>query len=687
MSAAATKAKLAEQKAKRAADKEAREAARADRTAARQQRAEDREANKLKDDATPAELVDIMTSATAPAQLKMRAVSKFSLDNSLYTRNSTLVHERLGEILDNGGQNINGLLMQIGTEHATVLAPYVTKLIERVSGPKAGGRTSTGAPTALMILQQVASAAPDKVFPHISAIITACEALPSTYRGVLIKVIGRASRAKTPKDAADQMFLQLMKMLKEPNVTNEVASACLVEISDMRERVSNSGWSSSSKVLLNNMPTIAKFKDANLAVFTAIDDFAHGRSMKTVNARLDGQDARLAMHEKWLKQHDEQLTSLADQFELSRDEMRAMTEKINKISHGNEEQTSKMLSMIEGITAVMQQGKQSGMAMGGSGEDGDEFEQLLDRDMYARALYNTVRSELTATYLASKSVQTDIVANSKSGTAGDVGNVLQTASSYIPVIGAGVMFLGAVLSIVDANTQATMVQRFANLAVDTEDMNKISRAVARELVLCIDREKVNRPESLAEKCKNWIKFGVGVVSGNMDGDAGSAIGELAAIGSNAAMGAAQDSTAEAVQSFDFKSMFSRSKKSKAAPSAAEIAEAEAVEQGEADAGIVANAIISAVYSGKAPGKHRSVTDKISFLSQFVRSEFGRGTTPAAAAGAVAAAAVSAGVSVSVNPLDVEGDAAAKESVAAAAGRTSAAGAGGNIAKAGCCIVS
>ena len=144
---------------------------------------------------------------------------------------------------------------------------------------------------------------------------------------------------------------------------------------------------------------------------------------------------------------------------------------------------------------------------------------------------------------------------------------------------------------------------------------------------------MNKPASILETCKNLLINGISLLSGGLAGaNSGTTVGsEIAAVATNIVTAQAQSSAADAVdsvRSYDFRRFFSRSKKTKVVPTAEQKKEAEEVQQkldaksqGEADAGIVANAIISLVYSGAIDGE--TLQQRIQALIAFAKKEFGR----------------------------------------------------------------
>lgn len=613
----AAETKALERAEKAAAKQAARDAKAAERAAAKAEReeakAEGKEkiaamkqkvaANKLDDDATAEDIVAIIANVEAPALLKLKAVGQITKNKSLYPNNMDLFHKNYGDMLKNGG-NINSITNLIIVEKPEVCVPYLGFLIEELTEVLKQQYN-------LSYIHQLAKKFPAEVWPHADNLLLngLCKGSASRNRNIIIDILVCCKSLTTVNNISSQIFSKIIQIMEMAADDNTTLSHALQEICNMKESLPR-------EVLSEKMVFLETAKDANKVIFTTLQDYLAGRSLEKVATKVDEHEERLNQHEAWLKTHEERLNTLAKNFELSEEKMAEMTEKISNLA-GSDEQTAAMLTMLDEINSVMQE------QVGAKREDA-ALEAVLSIDPYNRAFYDNFRSELTATYLAAKSVQTDIVKNSKTGDVGAVGDVLQAASAYIPVIGAGVAFFGAVLGAVDAHMQSKMVKRFADLAVDTEDMNKISRGLGSILIQHLDRESINKPESLMDKCKGLLSFGMDVVGGNL-GD-GDTLGQVAAsTASNYVEGAAQDTAADAISSLDFKSFFGKKKPAK---TAAQLEAEEAKTQGADDAGVVANVIISLVYSGKV-SQFDTVKERLVFLQRYALKEFGDSTAEGA----------------------------------------------------------
>lgn len=624
-------------KADRAAAKAEREAS---RVAAKEERAAAKDAMvasvKAPKDASVDVLIEILLDPSASETKKLTATGQIQ-KRGLYNENPDLFNDKLADLFTSGC-SMNSLIGEILDKDSTILLPHIGAIVDMMKG------APTKSSIYLTHLKKLAGLHPTAVFEHIEALYQNTRGMKggAVIEIAVLDILGYMNGL--PADAVDRLFGMTVSIMKGNEKEKTVLSRGLEQVSNLKENLSD------RSVLEKEMEFLKSCRDSNTAIFTTIEDYMAGRSLENVTSRLD-------QHEAWLKDQEARLNSLADKFDLSQEKMLEMTDKISGLT-ASDEQTTIMLNMLEEINAVMGDKLQEG-------KNAAALEKLLDEDPYNRAFYNSFRSELTATYLAAKSVQTDIVTNSKTGLGGSVGEVLQTASSYIPVIGAGVKFFGAVISAVDANMQSKMVKRYADIAVDTDEMNQISRSLAAALVQSLDQEKLNKPESMMEKCKNLLQFGSDFVNGNL-GDGGS----VAAIASSTAANFAENTAVDGIASLDFKSFFSR--KPKVPLSAAEVAAmkeaqyiAERKTQGSDDAGMVANTIVSYIYSGKL--KRDKLSDKIADLNSFAMEEFGKkGTMTSTTAS-----------TTTPSDVNVQLTSAASPSPAAAASLAST-GAGNNI---------
>jgi hypothetical protein len=113
-------------------------------------------------------------------------------------------------------------------------------------------------------------------------------------------------------------------------------------------------------------------------------------------------------------------------------------------------------------------------------EDGQLSE--IYQDAYSRSLYENLRMQLNAMYLAATTISTGMVQNQKRGVIGNVGTLLQSVSAHIPIIGAGVNFFASILSAYDNQRQADKVKAYTNLVLDSNEMAKLSSKISLQIV-------------------------------------------------------------------------------------------------------------------------------------------------------------------------------------------------------------
>jgi hypothetical protein len=118
-------------------------------------------------------------------------------------------------------------------------------------------------------------------------------------------------------------------------------------------------------------------------------------------------------------------------------------------------------------------------------------------DPYKASLFQSLRRELNATYLASTSVQSEILKSNLSGKMGKLGKILTAVGGSVPMIGGGVQFLGMVLSQVDSLEQSEYVKRYSRVARSVTEMDEIARSIAMQLLDDgFDKSVLDQPQSL-----------------------------------------------------------------------------------------------------------------------------------------------------------------------------------------------
>ena len=192
---------------------------------------------------------------------------------------------------------------------------------------------------------------------------------------------------------------------------------------------------------------------------------------EALRAKVESHDTAIAVHDVAIMDIKEKIASL----ELRHKEMNAMVKAFHKKGIKD---TDTVLSFLADLKATI------------TGTTPEHIAQ----DPYANAFYNSLQRDLNANYIAAMSVQTDIVENSKkSMILGNVASILNIAGQFIPTIGGGVLFLGAVLGAVDQKDQDLVVKRFAEIAANPMQMGMIASNIANILTqdaftssLCID---------------------------------------------------------------------------------------------------------------------------------------------------------------------------------------------------------
>jgi hypothetical protein len=204
----------------------------------------------------------------------------------LYTNDPPGVHKHLDKILGMNWMHVGSLVNNIANQNAAVLVPHVSTLISKINeAPPLMAVT-------LMILKEVAKASPDAVFPHVKSIITAA-AGSNSY--LVASIVGRCSAATSviefdPSDVnqtiGDLMLDELMKLLTT-SADSVSASTILSEILNMKETLST------REKLTPHMSTISSHKASNDVVVTAIEDFYAGRSLASLELRVDLVEAKI----------------------------------------------------------------------------------------------------------------------------------------------------------------------------------------------------------------------------------------------------------------------------------------------------------------------------------------------------------------------------------------------------------
>ena len=364
--------------------------------------------------------------------------------------------------------------------------------------------------------------------------------------------------------------------------------------------------------------------------------------------RLEQQETTLAALLKSDKDNESKIQDLRQEIALNQDKMTEIDAKIAE----HTEKLTQLEPFLRDATIL-----ESMIAKEKLSESAMEELQAIFSDPYKEAFYNGLKWQLSATYLAATVVQTDIVANSKTGALSTVGNVVTTLAPHVPFIGFGVQLLGNLLTKVDAVMQSRMVANYAHIVSGSEEMAKLVDIIARQIV--ISNLDIKEDTGLLAKLFNFAKQTIGgvdaiVSSGTFDTSATGLQSAMEGLAIDQALSNVEEKIDDTISqkrdgSF-FGGMGSRMKgaytyaksavtsqstlkdKPKEKTAAEKAAEVElqqqaaeeakittAKQKGENDAAIVAQVIITNIYAGNT--EDSIVEDKAAFLIKFVQGQY------------------------------------------------------------------
>ncbi|MDX1917399.1 MAG: hypothetical protein SFT68_05400 [Rickettsiaceae bacterium] len=166
-------------------------------------------------------------------------------------------------------------------------------------------------------------------------------------------------------------------------------------------------------------------------------------------------------------------------------------------------------------------------------------QKVSDLSTYQQVFHDTIAREMNAIYAACSSCGSlfYIVKNNKTGLLGDIGGLIVSCGDVIPTFGGAVKIFGKILEYIDKTHQENIIQNFKNLTLGIVDMDIISKNIALQLCLLVNKE------SLASKmAESWKEFIGNIIS--------IIISDIAAGAQNATdlslMGLSEDSASEAV---------------------------------------------------------------------------------------------------------------------------------------------
>jgi hypothetical protein len=288
-----------------------------------------------------------------------------------------------------------------------------------------------------------------------------------------------------------------------------------------------------------------KIEKLELIVNSLVENKSITREQIVIITReLEAIDKKVADHEARITRTEVELRELADKWGISQqamEEMKASLEAL-EIDHEN------MLTAIDHIVDNMGVIEHDISRVRAEDAAKAELQEMLS-DPYKSSFYYGLRSELNATYMAAKVVQTDIISNTKTGLLGDVGGALQTVSRFIPVFGSAVGFFSTILSMVDKTQQKAMVARYANIAVSEGDMDQISEKVALSLLSgeFLQEATLKSPDNILEMCVGIFQKAVDVMS--LYSASGSVVGTATAAAEDEVTNRAQSMGASFISNF------------------------------------------------------------------------------------------------------------------------------------------
>ncbi|OGT67564.1 MAG: hypothetical protein A3J38_03450 [Gammaproteobacteria bacterium RIFCSPHIGHO2_12_FULL_45_9] len=194
-------------------------------------------------------------------------------------------------------------------------------------------------------------------------------------------------------------------------------------------------------------------------------------------------------HEIRITRNETALAQLAEKLGITQAQMARMTQEIANldINADDVDHVFMLLEHMNTLNAVIQ-----------SETTRQAEQQVIARiraNPYQASFYHTLRSQLNAVYLAAMSVQTDIIHSDKTGLLGNIGQIFQVASNYVPIVGVGVQFFGAMLTYVDQVQQTAMLEHYVHVVDSPMEMDTLAEKVARTLACtALDPNKMRQPQ-------------------------------------------------------------------------------------------------------------------------------------------------------------------------------------------------
>eukprot|EP01038_Epipyxis_sp_PR26KG_P003966 gene3966-5686_t len=221
------------------------------------------------------DIIDVIKSG-GHDQMMMLFVS----EPSLYTQNRSIVEENISLFTKQSFMMYASLFSNIGQSNPKVLVPYIDFFVKQIAAAPQMGTL------VVMILGSIANADPNGIFAILPTIQDKVSSMQSGNL-LIAQIWGKVSNATVPDNACDLSFLQLVKLLDSPGSDGTAVGVIMNEISNLKANLS------SKEVLIAQLPKIAAHRSSAELAFTAIDDYAAGRSLEILTLRVDELDAKI----------------------------------------------------------------------------------------------------------------------------------------------------------------------------------------------------------------------------------------------------------------------------------------------------------------------------------------------------------------------------------------------------------
>ncbi len=245
----------------------------------------------------------------------------------------------------------------------------------------------------------------------------------------------------------------------------------------------------------------------------------------------------------------------------------------------------------------------------------EEVESIL-KDPYQKGLYHAVIRSLNGVFIACSAISTGMIKNNEVGSFGNIGNFLNIISSHTPLVGIGIYFVGQALVGIEQAQQQERVNNFVSAIQDSNEMCKFAEQIARWFVLEL------RKQNLKMKKEVHTSNSFGKIAGaahdlihtiTQPNIADVVANVYSDIKQRVAYATSQNSE-EKRSLADYLLRFVQGSGGDKSPAA----------KGEADAVIVAQAIVNAIFSGII----HDGNEKIIEITKHLVKEFGTENKPA-----------------------------------------------------------